>query len=207
MENKGELSTRDAKSLTKMSSTLFSSSLLAIATAVVGVNSLIFQPIQALELPSGQRVFEKAPRLIRSATNFQTRDSLAYYYFTIEIPEDAGEPLKAVTILQKANVEEITFFPNKTRAFYGDKFKKDLSIPLVSAESLASKESSENNGVKVVLEKPVEAGNIVTISLRARNPRYGGIYLFGVTAFPLGENSQGIYLGSGRIHFVIRGGR
>ncbi len=190
-----------------MSSTLFLSSLLAIAISVVGVNSLIVQSIEALEQPSGQRVFEKAPRLIRSATNFQTRDSLAYYYFTIKIPEDAGESLKAVTIIQKTNVEEITFFPQETRAFFGDRFKKEFSIPLASAELFVSQESSESNGVKVVLAEPVAAGNTVTISLRARNPLYGGIYLFGVTAFPEGENSQGMYLGSGRIHFVTRGGR
>ncbi len=190
-----------------MSCTLLVSSLLAIATTVLGVNFLIVQSTEALELTSGQRVFEKAPRLIRSAANFRSRDALAYYYFTIKLPEDAGEPLKAVTILQKTNLEEITFFPGKTRAFFGDIFKKDLSIPLASAESLVSKQSSDNNGVKVVFEKPVESGNTVTISLRARNPQYGGIYLFGVTAFPWGENSQGMYLGSGRIHFVIRGGR
>ena len=181
--------------------------ILAIVTAVMGVNFLIMQSTEALELPSGQRIFEKAPRLIRSAANFITRRSLAYYYFTIKLPSDAGESLKAVTIIQKANVEEITFFPSKTRAFFGDRFKKELSIPLASAESLASQESSESNGVKVVLEEPVEAGNTVTISLRARNPLYGGIYLFGVTAFPEGENSQGIYLGPGRIQYAISGGR
>ncbi len=187
--------------------TLLVSSLIAIATTAFGVNSLIVQHNEALALPSGQGFFKKAPRLIRSATNFQSRSSLAYYYFTIQIPEDAGEALKAVTIRQKTNLEEITFFPSQTRAFFGDSFKEDLSIPLAAAESLVSQEHSENNGVKVVLEKPVESGNTVTISLRARNPRYGGIYLFGVTVFPGGENSQGMYLGSGRIHFITRGGR
>ncbi len=190
-----------------MSCKLFLSSLIVIATAVVGGNLLIIESIPALEKPSGERVFERSPRLIRSAANFKTRDTLAHYYFTIEIPEDAGESLKAVTIQQKTNVEEITFYPNKTRAFFGKKFKKDLSIALASAEPLVDQASSRINGVKVVLETPVEAGNIVTISLRARNPLYGGIYLFGVTAFPEGANSQGMYLGSGRIQFDIRGGR
>ena len=190
-----------------MSRKLFLSSLIAITTAIVGVNLLLIESIPAFERPDGQRVFERAPRLIRSAANFKTRDSVAHYYFTIEIPEDAGESLKAVTIQQKTNVEEITFYPNKTRAFFGNKFKKDLSIALASAEPLVDQASSSINGVKVVLETPVEAGNIVTISLRARNPSYGGIYLFGVTAFPEGANSQGMYLGAGRIQFDISGGR
>ena len=186
---------------------LFLSFLTTSITTIVGVNFLMIDSIPALERASGERVFEKAPRLIRSAANFRTRDTLAHYYFTIEIPEDAGEALKAVTIQQKTNLEEITFYPNKTRAFFGNKFKKDLSIALDSTEPLVDQASSSINGVKVLLETPVEAGNIVTISLRARNPLYGGIYLFGVTAFPEGANSQGMYLGSGRIQFDIRGGR
>ena len=186
-----------------MSRTSLVSSLLAIATTVVGVNFLIVQPTEAFELPDGQRVFERSPRLIRSATSFRGPASRANYYFTIEVPKDAGEPLKAVTILQQTNLEQIVFFPSQTRAFFGDSFEEDSSIPLASV----NRESSEKNGVKVVFEKPVESGNMVTISLRARNPRYGGIYQFGVTAFPVGENSQGLYLGAGRIHFSQPGGR
>ena len=178
-----------------------------IVATIIGISSLIMPSNLALERPDGQRVFNRAPRLIRSAANFRTRGTPAYYYFTIDIPEDAGESLKAVTIQQKTNLEKITFSPDKSRAFFGSQFKKDLSIPIASAELLIDRELSTENGVKVIFKEPVEAGNTITISLRARNPLYGGIYLFGVTAFPAGANSQGMYLGSGRIHFVIRGGR
>ncbi len=164
------------------------------------ITPLFSLPASAFDLGDGRTFFERSPRLIRSATSFRGRTARAYYYFTIEVPEDAGEPLKAVTILQQTNVEQIVFFPSQTRAFFGDSFEEESSIPLASV----NRESSEKNGVKVVLEKPVKPGNVVTISLRARNPRYGGVYQFGVTAFPVGENSQGLYLGAGRIHFSQR---
>ena len=167
------------------------------------ITSLFSLSASALDLGDGRTFFERSPRLIRSAPSFRGPTAPANYYFTIEVPEDAGEPLKAVTILQQTNLEQIVFFPSQTRAFFGDSFEEDSSIPLASV----NRESSEKNGVKVVFEKSVEPGNVVTISLRARNPRYGGIYQFGVTAFPVGENSQGLYLGAGRIHFSQGGGR
>ncbi len=33
-----------------------------------------------------------------------------------------------------------------------------------------------------------------------RNPQTVGVYLFGVTVYPEGEDSLGIYLGPGRLH-------
>lgn len=52
----------------------------------------------------------------------------------------------------------------------------------------------------VIFETPVEPGNTVLIAIKPqRNPSTGGVYLFGVTAYPTGENSSGLYLGSGRI--------
>ena len=157
----------------------------------------------AFEGGNGKTFFERSPRLIRSATSFRSPSIRANYYFTIEVPSDAGKPLKAVTIIQQTNLEQIVFFPSQTRAFFGDSFDSDDSIPLASV----NRETSEKNGVKVVFEQPVEPGRQVTISLRVRNPKYGGIYQFGVTAFPVGAQSQGLYLGIGRIHLSQPGGR
>ena len=74
------------------------------------------------------------------------------------------------------------------------------SIPLdsVGGESLAGETT-------VVFDAPIEPGNTVTISVKPkRNPSRGGVYLFGVTAYPTGDNSQGMYLGSGRIYIRAR---
>ena len=63
--------------------------------------------------------------------------------------------------------------------------------------------STNPNDVTFVFDEPVQPGETVTVRVKAkRNPRVGGIYLFGVTAFPEGgEDSPGLYLGSGRLHF------
>ncbi|MGK7876976.1 MAG: DUF2808 domain-containing protein [Xenococcaceae cyanobacterium] len=175
----------------------------ALMLGILLPSTLSSLPASAVKLRDGRTVFNRSPRLIRSATSFRSPAVRANYYFTIMLPEDAGEPLKAITIVQQTNLEQIRFYPSRSRAFLGDSLDDELSIPLAPVSS----EPSEENGVKVVFEEPVEPGNTVTVAIRAHNPRYGGVYQFGVTAFPVGENSQGLYLGSGRIHFSSPGGR
>jgi hypothetical protein len=34
------------------------------------------------------------------------------------------------------------------------------------------------------------------------NPIGGGVYLFGVTAYPMGDHSSGMFLGYGRFHLT-----
>jgi hypothetical protein len=64
------------------------------------------------------------------------------------------------------------------------------------------REDGEAGGVVVVFDVPVEPGTMVTVALRPyQNPRYEGVYLFGVTAFPRGEKAFGQFLGYGRFHF------
>ena len=54
--------------------------------------------------------------------------------------------------------------------------------------------------VTVMFDQPIEPGNTVTVRVKPkRNPSFGGVYQFGVTAYPEGQNSQGLYLGSRRI--------
>ncbi len=61
--------------------------------------------------------------------------------------------------------------------------------------------------VFVNFDPPVTPGQTVTIGRSpVQNPRYSGIYLFGVTAFPPGEKSHGQFLGYGRFHFYGDGG-
>jgi len=56
--------------------------------------------------------------------------------------------------------------------------------------------------ITVVFEQPVQPGNTVTVAIAAKaNPNFGGSYEFGVTAYPVGDNSMGLFLGYGRINF------
>ncbi|NEO30287.1 MAG: DUF2808 domain-containing protein [Symploca sp. SIO3C6] len=178
-----------------------SSHFLGTSTLLLGIllpTALTTLPTRAVELGQGQTFFESAPRLIRSANSNRGSGS-AIYQFTIVVPENAGEPLQAVTISQKKNVDTIKFDISKSRAFIGDSF---AGGPSVSLASIGGGNPSDSNEVTVVFDKPIEPGNTVTVSLRAlENPRFGGIYQFGVTVFSPGENSLGLYLGSGRLHF------
>jgi hypothetical protein len=69
-------------------------------------------------------------------------------------------------------------------------------IPLAAVRG-----DSKPGEVTLMFDTPVEPGKTVTIAVKPkRNPSIGGVYLFGITAYPTGDHSPGLYLGSGRIH-------
>lgn len=174
----------------------------AIATSALTLGIFVAVPnfpAIAYEVGNGQTVFLKAPRLIRAAATQVSPYSPSTYQFTIHVPKNAGEPLKAVTIAQKTSPERIQFDTNKSKAFIGDSFAGGSPIDLADIGG----SQSDDNSVTIVFDRPVEPGNTVTVSLRAlHNPQFGGVYQFGVTAYPIGENSEGLYLGSARLHFL-----
>lgn len=171
-------------------------------TSGIWLWSVVFSlAILALDLKQGQTFFLKSPTLIRSATNFMGPSALASYHFTIQVPQNAGQPLKTVTIVQQKNIEQIAFFPKRSRAFLGKSFNGGASVA-VEGELI----DNDKDGVKVIFDEAIAPGNTVTVVLRAKNPLYGGIYQFGVTAFAQGNDNQGLYLGVGRIHFSTPGG-
>ena len=159
-----------------------------------------FASVNAFEVGENKTVFEAAPRLIRTATTNSSRNGPSTYHFTIEVPENAGEALKAVTISQKDNPRYINLAVDRSNAFIGDSFAGGPDLELAD---IGGDLSANPNDVTFVFDEPVQPGETVTVRVRAkRNPRVGGIYLFGVTAFPEGgEDSPGLYLGSGRLHF------
>lgn len=159
-----------------------------------------FWSANAFDLGDGRTSFVRAPRLIRTAASNSSANSPSNYHFTIEVPKDAGEALKAVTISPKENANKINFDVSQSKAFRGDSFAggTDLSLTSIGGSNI-----SGSNEVTFVFDEPVQPGSRVTVSLKtSRNPRGGGVYLFGVTAFPEGVNSPGLYLGSGRLHFL-----
>ncbi|NET60121.1 MAG: DUF2808 domain-containing protein, partial [Symploca sp. SIO2E6] len=164
-------------------------------------NTLSQLPTNAIELGDGRTFFDKSPRLINSVATFNSPATPSEYLFTILLPEDVGEPLQAVSIVQKPNVEQIRFDGSKSRAFFGEGLNGGSSIPIAQAES----DPANPSEVTISFEEPIAPGNKVTVSIRARrNPNSGGVYHFGVTVFSVGENSPGLYLGSGRLHFNSR---
>ncbi len=160
------------------------------------------EPIKTKQLYDGTTIFEKSPRLVDASTTYDTTYvSGATYYFTLELPSNAGEPLQKVTIAQRQGSEDIKFNLDETVAYEGTAGDKGVKL------SLARVDRDENtNTIIVIFADPIPPGKTVTIGLKPkRNPQFDGIYLFGVTAFPRGKKPQGLYLGVGRLHFYGRG--
>lgn len=151
------------------------------------------------KLSNGQTYFSAAPRLIRSATSQKTAYTPSTYEFTLSVPVDAGQPLKAITIAQAENVETIQFDVPNSKAFAGDHYAAGPVIPLAS---IGGSQPVNSKAVTIVFDQPVQPGSTVTVALEAKaNPSFSGIYEFGVTAFPEGENGTGLFLGFGRLSF------
>jgi Protein of unknown function (DUF2808) len=126
-------------------------------------------------------------------------DTPSTYEFTLTVPQDAGQPLKAVTIAQANNLETVKFDVSQSKAYVGERFASSSEIRLAS---VGGEQPTNPGEVTIVFDQPVQPGSTVTVALAAqRNPNWGGVYEFGVTAYPVGENGRGQFLGFGRINF------
>lgn len=179
---------------------LCSNLLLKAPRAVIPLLStaLMYSPAVAVRLSNGQVFFDYPPVLVKASTTFPaTRFSGSTYKFTLAVPENAGEPLQRVTFEQKRNADEIDFKRNQPHVL-----KVERSHSPNSESTVSISQNPSTKAVTVVLDPPVPPGSTVTIRLLPeRNPFISGYYLFGVTAFPAGDNSYGQFLGYGRLYF------
>lgn len=177
---------------------------LAASFSVSGSALLTSKPSLAIE-SNGQVYFAHPPTLVNAST---TRNTAAMsnptYYFTLSVPEDAGEPLKRVDILPKDTntaMRSIRYDTEETQAFLGTPRDRGDDVTLGTTEV-----NEDNQTVTVNFDQPVPPGSTVTIALKPeRNPRLSGIYLFGVTAYPEGDSPYGQFLGYGRLQFYQQG--
>lgn len=152
---------------------------------------------RAVEFTDGRVAFARSPRLLDARATFNgIRIRQVKYYFTVEVPTDAGEPLQTLTFVQKPNQETIEFLLEDTIAYTGPSRRRGEAI------DLASVTQQEGGKIAVTLARPLEPGLSLTVGLVARrNPRYGGVYLFRVGALPQGEKPLELSLGNGRLTF------
>lgn len=177
--------------------------LLLLGGMVAIAPTLSIKSIQAVELSDGTVYFVSPPRLDPDSV-FSTRQSAAAisptYYFTLEIPEDAGEPLSQVSIAQQGGdtaSQRILFEPEDSFAFMGTRGDRGDELPLSNATF-----DEDTNTVTLTFDTPVAPGTIVTVGVKShRNPLLSGVYLLGITAYPPGEKVHGQFLGYGRLHF------
>lgn len=183
------------------------SSVTYAATKNVSVAESIEMPAVQAELPaesvfanqSRQTFFNHPPQLIRTAASQSTVHIPSTYEFTLTLPQDAGQPMKAVMITQVENLETVKFDVSDSKAFIGKRLTASSEIRLAS---IGGSQPTKPGEVTIVFDQPVQPGSTVTVTLAAQqNPSWSNVYLFGVTAYPVGENSLGQFLGYGRIDF------
>ena len=170
---------------------------LALLTALITIFSSVSIQSHAVQAPDGTVSFESAVLLLKSSTTFNgIRVRQAIYYFDLELPNNVGESLQKVVFKQRTGGYEIKFRLDKTKAYLGERSNKQEQL------NLATFQDETTGEITVVFDQPIPPGKQLTIGLKPkRNPDLAGVYLFGVTAFPTGEKSRGMYLGPGRLQF------
>ena len=173
-------------------------SLLLLTTILTPNFTLIAEAAEHQSSTSEQAYFVRSPRLVDSHTTFSgVRVRQAVYYFDLEIPDDAVGSLQQVSVAQRQGGEEIKFRIDKTRAFQGNHRRKQEPITLANVT-----QDDATNTINITFATPIKPGSKITIGLKPRrNPDLEGFYLFGVTAFPAGEEPIGLYLGVARFYF------
>ncbi|MEH2359320.1 DUF2808 domain-containing protein [Nostoc sp.] len=173
---------------------------LSLAISIAGVAVTV---TQAVQLRDGTVYFVEPPKLVKATTTYKDVNVWGgTYYFTINVPENAGESLQKVTIAQKEGAENIDYNLNDTRAFVGTSDHKETQLPLGPVTN-----ERKTRTISVNFDPPVTPGQTITIALRpVSNPSFSGVYLLGVTAFPVGEKSHGQFLGFGRFQFYSNRG-
>lgn len=173
----------------------FYKTLLVVGT---GLCLLPLSPISAFAQADSAITIFQPPRLVAATSTYINTDVReATYYFTIEVPANAGKPLQQVNITQRQGLERIRYDAQESRAFEGTPDRKGQKLPI----QLASNDSQKNT-VTVTFDQPIPPGKTVTIGLKPfRNPSYDGVYIFQLTAFPGGQQIDGQYIGTGRLQF------
>ncbi|MEH1826563.1 MAG: DUF2808 domain-containing protein [Nostoc sp.] len=176
----------------------------------IGIGEVTLPVAQAVQLRDGLVYFVQPPTLVNATTTYKEVNVWgATYYFTINVPENAGESLQKVTIAQKEGSENIRYNLDDTRAFVGTRdasgglrLRKETQLKLGPVTN-----DRDTRTVSVNFDPPVTPGQTITIALRpVSNPSFSGVYLLGVTAFPVGEKSHGQFLGFGRFQFYSNWG-
>ncbi|AFY61774.1 DUF2808 domain-containing protein [Synechococcus sp. PCC 6312] len=116
------------------------------------------------------------------------------YYFTLAVPATSLVPLSRVQLKQISGNSTIEFLSGLNQAVVTGNPKIPITITQMANNPPRTNE--------FLLEPPIQPGQNVTLILTAvRNPTVPGVYLFGVTVYPLGEKVIGNMTGTARLQF------
>ncbi len=170
--------------------------------AAVTVLRLLASPALAVEFPDGRTAFSgDSPRLESVTTTVNdTSARSARYYVTLTLPAGSEEPLQQVAIAQRRGEQAIEFDLADTIAFVGTRAQRGRALAIADLTY-----DTDRATLRLQFVEPIAPGTTFSLGLwPRRNPRWGGVYSFGVTVFPAGDQPQPLYLGSGRLQFYER---
>jgi hypothetical protein len=163
----------------------------ALAVAMVaGIASA-----HGLEL-QGRTFFTRPPWKVDLVSYYTTVwQPWAQYYFTVELPADAGAALGGLTIQQTRGVDRNFMFNlERTRAFLGRPRREGAPVPVQASFDSAARQFT------IRFPEPIAPGGTVTVALKPwNNPAQSDTYMFQVTAYPAGDNPSPAPLGFGTL--------
>lgn len=168
-------------------------------------SNFLTPPVEAVQLRDGKTYFVQLPMLLGAETTVNRIHSWnATYYFAIALPQNMGEPLQKLEIVQTEGFDGVNFYSSETIAYLqspsGDR------VAVASKTEILPSQDRDRPKITINFDPPISANNqlnsqLVVAIRPVRNPRYDGVYLFGVTAFPQGDRPNSQFLGYGRLSF------
>jgi hypothetical protein len=160
-------------------------------------------PTSAIQYSDGSVGFSYPLRLTDSyATRNLVYDGSVTYYLTFDFPAEAAEPLDRVVISMDEGFDPIFRFRTEdTEAFINtDAGRSPLGLGELTQDR-------DTQTFTITFDPPVDPGTPITLALRPyQNPRFAGVYLFGATAYPVGETVKSTFMGYARLSFYERDG-
>ena len=191
--------TRTCKTITPLARALALA--IALVPNTLGLIPPITSPAASIQYRDGRVEFSYPLRLTDSySTRHLAAEGRPTYYLTIDVPEAAVEPLDRLVIsLAEGHDPTFSYRLEATAAFVNRPEGRQL-LPLGEV-----KEDRASQTLTLQFSPPLLPGQTITLALAPhRNPRHAGVYLFGVQAYPIGENPQPSFIGYARLSFYER---
>lgn len=173
---------------------------------LTGFTPLVFPlwflpPAAAIQHRDGTVEFSAQPRLIDSTTTRNlVSDGGVTYYLTVDFPAAAQEPMERIVIRLDEGRDPLFRYRLDATEVWQTVGEERRAVALGEVT-----EDRDTQTLTIRFDPPLSPGGTVTLALRpVRNPRWAGVYLFGVTAFPAGETVRPRFMGFARLSFYER---
>ncbi|MGF1569809.1 MAG: DUF2808 domain-containing protein [Nodosilinea sp.] len=178
--------------------------LLAVMGGLLPLGAMLIPTAtSAIQYSDGTVGFSYPLRLTDSyATRNRVSDGNVTYYLTFDFPAAALEPLdKVVVSLDEGRDPAFSYQLDAVQAFTNTPAGQ---VPIALGELT---QDADSKALTVLFDPPLPPGSSVTLALKpTRNPRFAGVYLFGATAFPVGQDVRPTFMGYARLTFYERDG-